>query len=223
MSNQPDRRGTSAGPPDPGQGRPPAPGPSAPSPSGGAPARPGTPPAPGRPVPPRPQPRGATPAPGQPAGGTRRQPGQAPGTPPRPTGPQGRIPAAGQRQPVDLATRLDGQRGWLAQLDRSLKKRSIIALILTCLAVGVGASAIYVSLTRNADSDRIDALETRIKSLEAAAGIPSSDGTDPGATVPGTDSLIPETGTPVPDTGTVPDGTTLPPGDSTDGSGLTVP
>lgn len=126
------------------------------------------------------------------------------------------MPAAQQRQPIDLATRLDGQRGWLAQLDRSLKKRSIIALVLTCLAVGVGAAALYVSLTKNADSDRIDALQTRVKALETAAGIPS-EGTD--TTVPGTDSLIPDSGVTTPDTGiTSPDGTTIPPTGSTDGT-----
>lgn len=123
---------------------------------------------------------------------------------PRTTGAHGRPPAAQQRQPVDLATRLDGQRGWLAQLDRSLKKRSIIALILTCLAVGVGAAAIYISLTKNADGDRIDALQTRVEALEAAAGVTTSDDAviepeaeigvpppepDPGTTVPDADDF----------------------------------
>jgi hypothetical protein len=135
--------------------------------------------------------------------------------PPRTTGSHGRIPAAQQRQPVDLATRLDGQRGWLAQLDRSLKKRSILALVLTCLAVGVGAAAIYVSLTKNADSDRIDALQTRVEALEAAAGIPSTD-TGTGTTLPDT-GVTPETGV------TTPYGTTLPSTGTTDGSGVVIP
>ncbi len=135
--------------------------------------------------------------------------------PPRTTGSHGRLPAAQQRQPIDLATRLDGQRGWLAQLERSLKKRSIIALILTCLAVGVGAAAIYISLTKNADSDRIDALQTRIEALEAAAGIPS------------TDTTVPEVGEPLPETGvTLPDETTVPSTGTTgvtDSSGVAIP
>jgi len=130
------------------------------------------------------------------------------------------MPAAQQRQPIDIATRLDGQRGWLAQIDRSLKKRSIIALVLTCLAVGVGAAALYVSLTKNADGDRIDALQTRIEALEAAAGIPSTDSTD----TTGTEGTIPETESLVPETGvTLPDGTTLPSTGTTDSSGLVVP
>lgn len=142
------------------------------------------------------------------------------GVPPRTTGPQARVPAAQQRQPIDLATRLDGQRGWLAQLDRSLKRRSILALILTCLAVGAGAAALYISLTKNADTDRIDALQSRVEALESAAGIPPSDGeteTDTGTT-------LPETGVPVPETGvTLPDGTTLPSTATTGDSGLVIP
>lgn len=164
------------------------------------------------------QPQGQPGRPGQTPPPTSRQPAgtarqQVPprGVPPRTTGSYGRPPAAQQRQPIDLATRLDGQRGWLAQIDESLKKRSIIALVLTCLAVGVGAAAIYISLTKNADGDRIDALQSRVEALEAAAGIPP-EGTEvipPETTVP--EATIPETGTTLPDTGTtLPDGTTDP-------------
>lgn len=101
------------------------------------------------------------------------------------------------RPQSDLATRLDGQRGWLNEIDRSLKKRSIIALVLTCLAVGAGAAAIYISVTKNSDADRISALETRIEALEAAgaaSGIaPSTAVPETGVTDPST--VVPETGT----------------------------
>jgi hypothetical protein len=112
------------------------------------------------------------------------------------------VPVAPQPRPeTDLATRLDGQRGWLNELDRSLKKRSIIALVLTCLAVGVGAAALYISITKNSDADRIDALEARIELIEAAAatsGIAPT--TSPETTLPETgvtDStgVVPESGT----------------------------
>jgi hypothetical protein len=89
-------------------------------------------------------------------------------------------------RPVDLATRLDGQRGWLNEIDRKLKKRSIIALVLTCLAVGVAAAALYISITKNSDSERISALETRIEALEAASL--SATGVVP------TDPTVPDTG-----------------------------
>lgn len=162
----------------------------------------------------RPQPPQSPPQP--PPQGTQRQPLPPRAAPPRTTGSHGRPPASQQRQPIDLATRLDGQRGWLAQIERSLKKRSIIALVLTCLAVGVGAAALYVSLTKNADGDRIDALQTRVEALEAAAGIPPSD-----STLPDTGTTLPDPGVPLPDTGTtLPDGTTVPPAGTTGGSGL---
>ncbi|HMT04607.1 MAG TPA: hypothetical protein PKD76_03585 [Solirubrobacterales bacterium] len=144
------------------------------------------------------------------------------GVPPVSTGSHGRPPAAQQRQPIDIATRLDGQRGWLAQLEKSLKKRSIIALVLTCLAVGVGAAALYISLTKNSDSDRIDALQTRVEALETAAGVTSTDSTIPetGVTLPDTGVTLPDTGVTLPDTGvTLPDGAT----GVTDSSGLVIP
>ncbi len=140
----------------------------------------------------------------------------ATGIPPDRSGRQGPptqgqpVPPAG---PQDVTRRLDGLRGWLAEIDRSLKRRSVVALVLTALAIGAGAAAIYVSLTKNAESERIDALETRIENLEAAAaGVAATDSTeeesDTGAetdagtgVVPGTDS--PETGGL--DSGTVPD------------------
>ena len=108
--------------------------------------------------------------PPRPAGTNPPPPGTTPPpTPPPGTGAQKRVPVGGTPRPqADLATRLDGQRGWLNEIDRSLKKRSIIALVLTCLAVGAGAAAIYISVTKNSDADRISALETRIEALEAA-------------------------------------------------------
>lgn len=120
---------------------------------------------------------------------------------------------------MDIATRLDGQRGWLNELEQSLRKRSIIALVLTCLVVGVGAAALYISITKNADGDRIDALESRITALEAATGA------TPG-TVPGTDSTVPPPDGTLPDSGsTLPDDTTIPPTGTTDTTtpGLEIP
>lgn len=106
---------------------------------------------------------------------------------------------------VDLATRLDGQRGWLNELDRSLKKRSIIALVLTCLAVGVGAAAMYIAISKNSDGDRITALQTRIEALEAASGVTTVDPTaiDPATGLPSTGTTLPETLVPTGSTGTV--------------------
>ena len=99
--------------------------------------------------------------------------------------------------PQDVTRRLDGLRGWLAEIDRSLRRRSVIVLILTALAIGAGAAAIYISLAKNAEGDRIDALETRIENLEAAAaGV-----ADPTETLPEEDAdaesgVIPESTSP---------------------------
>lgn len=126
-----------------------------------------------------------------------RQPSSASGAgnPPRKAA---KKPPAGAVEP-DVQARLDGQRGWLNELDRSLKKRSLIALVLTCLAVGAAAAAIYISISKNSDSERIDALETRIEALEAAAGTTTTpEETLPDTAEPGTeeetDPLLPRGG-----------------------------
>jgi len=67
--------------------------------------------------------------------------------------------------------------------------------VLTCLAVGVGAAAMYISITKNSDGDRITALESRISALEAATGATTL---DPSAIPPATGTTLPET--PLPDT-----------------------
>jgi hypothetical protein len=129
------------------------------------------------------------------------------GSPPDPSGLQSRaIPGSPKNGPQDVTRRLDGLRGWLAEIDRSLRRRSIIALVLTALAIGAGAAAIYISLTKNAESDRIDALETRIESLEAAAaGVATPEATTDESAGPALD----ESGTtPAPDESDVP----VPPG-----------
>lgn len=101
------------------------------------------------------------------------------GTPPDPSGLEKGV-AQGTSRPAsqDVTRRLDGLRGWLAEIDRSLRRRSVVVLVLTALAIGAGAAAIYISLTKNADTDRIDALQTRVENLEAAAaGVAETDTT----------------------------------------------
>jgi hypothetical protein len=147
------------------------------------PPRPGT-------VPPRPP---GTP-PNQPQGTPPPQGSRPQGTPPpRPAAP------AQPARPVDLATRLDGQRSWLNELDNSLRKRSIVALVLTCLAVGVGAAAMYIAITKNSDSDRITALETRISALRPPRPEPCLNHRASRRAQPSTEFGVP-----------VPDGTELP-------------
>ena len=132
----------------------------------------------------------------------------ATGTPPDPPGlEKGVAQGASRPAPQDVTRRLDGLRGWLAELDRSLRRRSVVVLVLTALAIGAGAAAIYISLTKNADTDRIDALQTRVENLEAAAaGVAETDTT--------TEETAPEPVPTAPPTegtgGTTPEGTTAP-------------
>lgn len=157
------------------------------------------------------QPETAAPRPGSAPPRTPSAPYRAGQTPPP------RVPSgASQRPPADVNTRLDGQRGWLNELEESLKKRSIIALVLTCLAVGAGAAAIYISVTKNSDADRITALETRIAALEAATGATTDPGTttDPGVTP---DTAIP------PASGTTSDSGIPPASGATGESGAAAP
>ena len=151
--------------------------------------RPGTPP-PRTDVPP---PRPDT-APPKPDSGKQQSASQRAGQTPAPSQTGGTKPPA-----ADLSTRLDGQRGWINELDESLKKRSIIALVLTCLAVGVGAAAIYISVSKNADADRITALEARIAALEAATGTSATgDTTTPEVGVPPASGTTTDSGAVIP-------------------------
>ncbi len=134
----------------------------------------------------------------------RPRQGKAPATPGNPPRKAVSKPPTAAKEP-DVKTRLDGQRGWLNEIDRSLKKRSLIALVLTCLAIGAGAAAIYIAISNNnKNSERIDALETRVEALEAAAGTTTTpEATVPETTEPGatdeTTPVLPDTGTTEPD------------------------
>ena len=133
-------------------------------------------------------------------------------------------PAPGARQDAtqDVGRRLDGLRGWLDELDRALGRRSVIFLVLTALAIGAAGAAIYLALARGSDADRIDALETRIENLEAAAsGVAPTDPTDAGTdgtTVPpvGGAPVIP--GTTGPESGDTGGGTAPDAGVGNDGA-----
>jgi hypothetical protein len=76
---------------------------------------------------------------------------------------------------------LDGLRAWIAIVERKLAMRTRVFLVLVAIAVGGAAAAVYLSIdaqsNRVSESDlqtlqselttRIEALETRVGSLEA--------------------------------------------------------
>jgi cell division protein FtsB len=48
--------------------------------------------------------------------------------------------------PGEITARLDGIRGWLGDLDRTVRIRSRIGLVLAAIAIGAAGAAIYLSL-----------------------------------------------------------------------------
>lgn len=75
---------------------------------------------------------------------------------------------------------LDGLRAWIGEVERKLKMRTRVFLVLAAIAVGGAAAAIYLAVDAQSnqvsESDvgtlqtelttRIETLETRVESLE---------------------------------------------------------
>src|SRR5687767_3345955 len=114
----------------------------------------------------RPPSGGPPPAPRPPGGGPPPASSPPPGTPPaapdartevapRPLG--GPPPGTVVREvvpgrPVAPEDPLDGIRGWLAELDRSIRMRTGIGLVLVALCIGAAAAAIYLALDSEEDN-----------------------------------------------------------------------
>jgi hypothetical protein len=76
---------------------------------------------------------------------------------------------------------LDGLRAWIGEVERKLKTRTRVFLVLVAIAVGGTGAAIYLSVEAQSNevtegdvqtlqedqTTRIEALETRVDSLEA--------------------------------------------------------
>jgi hypothetical protein len=79
---------------------------------------------------------------------------------------------------------LDGLRAWIGLLERKLTMRTRVFLVLVAIAVGGAGAGIYLGIEAQSDrvtegdlqtvqdelSGRIDALESRISTLEASGG-----------------------------------------------------
>ncbi|HEY2334607.1 MAG TPA: hypothetical protein VGH58_06345 [Solirubrobacterales bacterium] len=77
---------------------------------------------------------------------------------------------------------LDGLRAWIGEVERKLKMRTRVFLVLVAIAVGGAGAGIYLAVeARNGQvtegdvqtlqegqTARIEALETRVESLESA-------------------------------------------------------
>lgn len=75
---------------------------------------------------------------------------------------------------------LDGLRAWIGEVERKLKMRTRVFLVLAAIAVGGAAAAIYLSVDAQSNqvsegdvqalqtelTGRIEALETKVQNLE---------------------------------------------------------
>jgi len=64
----------------------------------------------------------------------------------QPDRPAAAAPGAGKPDETSVDARLDGMRGWLGDLDRTVGIRSRIGLVLAAIAIGASGAAIYLSL-----------------------------------------------------------------------------
>jgi hypothetical protein len=77
---------------------------------------------------------------------------------------------------------LEGLRAWIGEVERKLAKRTRVFLVLTVIAIGIGAAAIYLAIdARESSVSESDVqalqhqLETRIDELGATAATPPAE------------------------------------------------
>lgn len=92
---------------------------------------------------------------------TPRQP------PPTPTRVLEREPPARVVETVGPDPHLDGLRGWLAEMERSIRTRTGVCLVLVALAIGAAAAAIYIALDEDEPVSESGVQEARIDALES--------------------------------------------------------
>jgi hypothetical protein len=104
--------------------------------------------------------------------GTQQPPGGRPPEPTKPADAPGPPPPGSLGRPTtDPHERIDGLRGWLAQLDRQVKLRTYIGGAAAVLALAAAGVALYFALTTNEDA----AKESDVQSLrEQIAGVQQS-------------------------------------------------
>jgi type II secretory pathway pseudopilin PulG len=97
---------------------------------------------------------------------------------------------------------LEGLRAWIGEVERKLAKRTRVFLVLTVIAIGIGAAAIYLAIdARESSVSESDVqalqqqLETRIDALGAAsATAPVVPETTPAPEAEPAPEAAPETG-----------------------------
>ncbi|MEK6277243.1 MAG: hypothetical protein AABM29_04435 [Actinomycetota bacterium] len=112
-------------------------------------------------------------------------PGAAPGAE---EGKLGQTATATSAKPseTEVAARLDGMRGWLGDLHRTVGIRSRVGLVLAAIAIGGAGAAIYLSLDakEQSASDRdVNDLRDQLQGVEQQAGETAQDVTSLQSTV----------------------------------------
>jgi uncharacterized protein YlxW (UPF0749 family) len=73
---------------------------------------------------------------------------------------------------LDTNARLDGMRGWLGDLDRTVRLRGRIGLIVAAIAVGAGAAGVYLAIDAGSDSasdEEVAALRQELRTAREQA------------------------------------------------------
>jgi uncharacterized protein HemX len=94
------------------------------------------------------------------------------------TGPDSPAAAAGKPGETEVGARLDGMRGWLGDLDRTVGVRSRIGLVLAAVAIGAAGAAIYLSLDakqQSASDKDVSELQSRLGDVEREASDTAQD------------------------------------------------
>ena len=118
----------------------------------------------------------APPPPASPGGGSAPAPGATPSSPAAPAA------AAVTRKPTEgeIIERLDGIRGWLGDLDNTVRNRSRIGLVLAAIAIGAAGAAIYLSLdakNQSASNNDVGSLRKDVSDLSDQVEANSKDAT----------------------------------------------
>ena len=94
-----------------------------------------------------------------------------------PTTPVAAKTGTGSPEP-NLQERIEGLQGWVAEIERKQARRTYFGALAVLLAIAAAGAALYFGLTNRSDSAKksdLDALTTRVDSLEGAVTKSSKD------------------------------------------------
>lgn len=123
------------------------------------------------------QPEGPAKAESNPPEAAKAGSGTTSGTTNAPTTPVAAKTGTGSADP-NLQDRVEGLQGWVAEIERKQARRTYFGALAVLLAIAAAGAALYFGLTNRSDSAKksdLDALTTRVDSLEGAVTKNSKD------------------------------------------------